>query len=298
MVIGAAPVGHHEAIEAPLAAQHLAQQMLAVGGELPVHLVVGRHEGGRVRGRDHDLEATQVQLAQRALVDDRVDHHPGSLLVVRGVVLGAGGHPLGLDAAHEGGGQHARQQRVLGEVLEVAPAAWMPLEVQARAEQDGHILGAGLAPQCRADLLEQCGVPGAGQRGGDREARGRHGVVEPDVVRVAGLLAQPVRAVGHHHGRDESRDGLGVPEVAPAQQADPVSQRQSGDDGLSPFPQGLGVLGLRHGTSPAVRCDPPTLTTQARWPGAIPPCEAGSGAAAELRIRLRTKGIAMVSSAI
>ncbi len=248
MVVGAAPVGHHQAVEAPLDPQDLTDQVLVVGRELPVHLVVRGHQGGRVGGPDHDLEAAQVELAQGPLVDDRVDHHPCGLLVVGRVVLRAGGHALGLDAAHEGGGQGAGQVRVLGEVLEVAPAARVPLEVQPRAEQDGHVLGACLAAQRRPDLLEQGRVPGAGQGRGHREARRGHGVVEPDVVGVPGLLAQTVGAVGEHHGRDKSLDRLGVPEVTPAQQPDPVGQRQVGDDRLGPFAWGPGgVQGGGHG---------------------------------------------------
>ena len=290
-----------------------------VGGELAVHLVVGGHEHGRVRGLEGDLEGAQVQLAQGALVDDRVDHHPRGLLVVRRVVLRAGGHPLGLDAAHERCGQHPGQVRVLGEVLEVAAAAWVPLEVQAGAEQDRHVLGAGLAAERRPDLLEQGRVPGAGQCRCHREARRGHGVVEPDVVGAARLLAQPVRPVGEHHGGDQALDRLGGPEVPPADQSDPVGQGQVRDDRLSPLTGGrrgrAGILvgrGWGHvpnhararlspvsrGVSPGRAEQVPPARSQSRCPGATPPCVAGRGAATELRARLRTSGPAIVSSAI
>jgi hypothetical protein len=57
-----------------------------------------------------------------------------------------------LHAAHVGGGEFAGQQRVLGEVLEVAAAQRGPLDVDAGAEQDRDVRRAGLGAECLADL--------------------------------------------------------------------------------------------------------------------------------------------------
>ena len=102
-------------------------------------------------------------------------------------------------------------------------------------------------------------VPGRPQRHGRREAGGRRGVGEPDVVARPLLLAQPVWAVGQHDRRDKSLDRLGVPEVTPAQQPDPVGEWQVGDDRLGPFAWGPGrVEGGGHGDFWAASGDPPT----------------------------------------
>ena len=93
-----------------------------IGRVLPVHEVVGGHHGRGGGLRHGALEAAQVELAQGALVDDRVDHEASVLLVVDGEVLEARTDARALDAAHRRRREGARQQGILARVLEIAPA--------------------------------------------------------------------------------------------------------------------------------------------------------------------------------
>ena len=128
VVVRAAPVGDDGAIEAPLVAQDLAEQVLVLVGVDAVDEVIGAHDALGRGLAGHDLEAGEVDLAQRALVDDGVGRLAAGLLGVHGEVLGAGADSLGLDAAHVGGGHLAREVGVLGEVLEVAAAQRVALD--------------------------------------------------------------------------------------------------------------------------------------------------------------------------
>ena len=117
-----APVADDQAVEAPLAAQHLGQQEMVLRDEHPVEPVVGAHDRPRTGVGHHPLKGAQVDFAQRAGLDVGAGAHPVGLGVVGGEVLQRRADALGLQAAHPGGRQRGGQQRVLGEVLEVAAA--------------------------------------------------------------------------------------------------------------------------------------------------------------------------------
>jgi hypothetical protein len=124
---------------------------------LAVDEVVGRHDRPGVGLGDGDLEPGQVELAQGALVDDRVEPHPVVLLVVRREVLEARPDSLRLDAARQGRGAPAREQGVLREVLEVPAARRVALDVQSGPQEHADLLGTALAPEGPADLEEEVG---------------------------------------------------------------------------------------------------------------------------------------------
>ena len=213
-VMHRAPVRHDQPVEAPLVPEHLGQQPPVLRRVLAVDLVVGAHHRPRPGCGDHVLEGGQVDLAQGALVHVGADPEPVGLLVVRREVLHARPDLLRLQAVHQPGGEPAGQERVLGQVLEVAPAQRRALDVDPGAEDDRDVLGARLGAQRRAHLPGQPGVPGAGERGGGREAGGRHAPADARMVGAVGLLAQPVRPVGQHDRLDAGRrDRRGVPEV-------------------------------------------------------------------------------------
>ena len=213
------PVAHDQTLEAPLGAQDVGERLARLAGVLTVDQVVGAHDRPGLRFGDGDLEAGQVQLPQGALVDDRVEAHPVVLLVVDREVLQAGAHPLGLDAPHQRRRRLARQQRVLGEVLEVASARGVTLDVQPGPEQDAHALCACLSAQRRADLLDQADVPGRAERRRGRETGRRHRVGQPDMIGRPRLLPKAVRPVGEHDRVDAlPGQALGVPEVGARQQ--------------------------------------------------------------------------------
>ena len=120
-VVRGAVVGEHVALEAPLAARGSSWSRWSFSqAYCAVEPVVGAHHRADVRLLDRRLELRQVDLAQRALVDDRVDESCGcprrpaaraaaraagvgrrrvALLVVGREVLDVGDHALRLRAA-------------------------------------------------------------------------------------------------------------------------------------------------------------------------------------------------------
>ena len=215
-VVGGAPVRHDQPLESPLLAKHLVQQPLVLAAVDPVQAVVGTHDRPRPALAHHGLEAAQVDFPQGAFVHDRVDEHAAGFLIVGGEVLDARAHALGLDAVDQRGRHCAADQWILGEILEVPAAQGMALDVHARPEQHGDVLGGALFTEGHADFAQQVAVPGTRERRCRRKARGRHARVEPDVVCGGRLLAQTVRAVGDHdRGHAEAFVPLEMPE-APA----------------------------------------------------------------------------------
>ncbi len=143
VVIGAAPVGHHEALEAPLIPEDLLEQMRILVSIHAVDPVVGGHDGLGATLLHRDLKPGEIDLPQRPLVHDGIGGHAAQLLGVGGEVLGAGGHAIFLDAPDIAGRHLARQIRIFGEILEVPPAEGGALDVQPRPQQDAYALGCG-----------------------------------------------------------------------------------------------------------------------------------------------------------
>ncbi len=246
------PVGHDDALEAPLVAQDVGEEPAVLRREDAVDAVVRAHDGPRLRLGDDTLERRQVDLAEGALVDVGGHAHPVRLLVVRGEVLERRADPLALDALHEGRPDRAREPGVLGEVLEVAPAERRALHVDARAEDDGHALGACLLADRGAHAGEEVDVPGRGEGGGGRERDGRVGGEETEVVAVLGLGAQAVRAVGQPDLADaEALDGRGAPHVGAAEEGGLLFERELLDELGDVGHVGGGRVGGRgHGVTP------------------------------------------------
>ncbi len=211
-----APVGHDIALKAPVLPQHLVQQPVVLGGVDPVDLVVAAHHRLGLGGLDRLLKAGQVDLPQRPLGQLGGDAHPVILLVIGGKVLDAGAHPLALHPADVGGGQLAGEVGVLRDVLKVAAAERAALDVDRRAQQNAHVLGLALLPEGLAQAGHELGVEAGRGGAGGGEADRLHAVIDPQMIPLGHLLAQAVRAVGHHHrGHPQPLHRLGVPEIQP-----------------------------------------------------------------------------------
>ena len=202
VVVGATPVGDDGPLKAPVPAQNIQQQVGVLVGVGAVDEVVGGHDGLGVGLLDHDLKAGEVELPEGALVQHRVAGHPAQLLAVDGKVLGAGGNAVFLDAPHIARRHFAGEERVLRKILKVAAAQGAALDVQARAQQHGHLLRGSLLAQSLAHGFAQLRVPAAGHGGAGGEAGGRDRRVQAQMVRCARLLAHAVGAIGEGDGRD------------------------------------------------------------------------------------------------
>ena len=182
-------VGEHEAAEAPVALEDVLQQVAALTGVGPVQPVVGAHDRADVGLLYGRLELRPVDLAQRALVDHRVDQQaiaPGgrrperlagaalvgrrarALLVVRRVVLDVRDHALRLGTEDPADGHPRYEPGILAVGLEGAPVQRRPHDVHGRREDHVVALELGLVGHRRAV------APGQGRVEGRRE-RHRHG---------------------------------------------------------------------------------------------------------------------------
>ena len=166
-----------QAVEAPRLLQRIAQQV-ALGHGSSAHGVVGGHHRPGAGLVDRPFERGHVQLTEGPLVELDAEGVAFRLGVVADVVLRAAADAVRLEAAHEGRRDPAGQQRILGELLEVAPAERGAMQVDRRAEQDVDALRPGLAGQQRADFADQLFIPARGQ--GGRAGKAGRRLVVPD----------------------------------------------------------------------------------------------------------------------
>ena len=99
-----------------------------------VHLVIGAHHAADAGLLHGDLEGQQVDLSQRSLIRHHVDPCPIGLLGIRDEVLDGGNDALGLDPAYLCRHHAARQDRILAQVLEVAPVPGVALHAHCRPQ--------------------------------------------------------------------------------------------------------------------------------------------------------------------
>ena len=158
--VGAAePVGHHHALVAPVAAEDVSDEVLALGGLTAVDAVVGRHHGPWAGLLDRYLEVLEVDFPGGADADAGVVPQTGCLLLVEGVVLDARAHSLALDAVDVCCGDVAGEDRVFGVVLEVAAAERVAVDADAGGEEDVCAIFADLIADGGAHGLHQVHVP-------------------------------------------------------------------------------------------------------------------------------------------
>ena len=192
-VIGGIPVRHQNALEAPIALEHLEVEELVLGGVRAVDQVVGVHHRVHVALGDGGLKGRQVDFAHGALVHFHVHVVPVVLLVVQGIVLDGGDDALRLHALDIGNHQRGVQVGVFGEILEVAASHGRAGDVDAGAEQEIDAAGAGIPAQASPRLRAKSRVPGGGQR----HAAGIGGGRPPG--------AHAHRGVGHFEARQADR---------------------------------------------------------------------------------------------
>ena len=222
-----APVGHDDALEAPLVAEDRGEEVELLLGVLAVELVVGGHDGPGIGLLHGDLEVLQVDLAEGALADAGVVLVAVRLLVVGGVVLDGSAHAVALDPPDIGRSHLAGEERILGEILEVTSAQRVAVDVHARGEEDVHAIFKHFVTHGFRHLLHHFRIPGARKEGSHRET----GAVVGVAVTLAGRLdAQAGGAVGQDGaGNAQAFDGTGV-------------ARRTGD-----LPGGTGGDAVHHG---------------------------------------------------
>ena len=165
-----APVGHDHAVKAPVPAQHLGQQPGIIAGMYIVDTRIAAHDGFGMRGLDDRFKRGQVQLAQGALVHLTVAVEALVLLIVGGKVLETCARAALLRTLHPRRAHCARDKRVLGEILEIASAQRVALDVDAGAKHDVHTVGKSLLADGFALGLQQLGIPRCTARHGGGKA--------------------------------------------------------------------------------------------------------------------------------
>ena len=193
-------VAHDEAAEAVVALEQGVHEVVLTG-ERAVDLVERAHRGARVALLHAHLEGLVVDLAQRALVDERVDGEAVGLLVVDHPVLEGGDHAgVGLHAQDRLGAHQPVEQRILAEALEGTAPQLGADDVDARGELEVLTGVERLVADRLADQVHQVAIEARRHRGRRREL-GRalvdRRVGDPHADRTVGhRLRRNARAAG------------------------------------------------------------------------------------------------------
>ncbi|MNH06461.1 hypothetical protein D3C79_658280 [compost metagenome] len=194
-VVNGIEVTDNGALIAPLAFEHLGDQVVVFTGVVAVDLVEPAHDRRHVGVLDHRLEAGQVQLTQRALIGHDIDRLAIGFLLIGQVMLATGLDPLGLDAVDDGRRQHRAKERVLAtDVLGRTAVVGRAVQIHPGRE---HLLAAGntrFIGNGQAELFGPVDAPGGGQGRLRRILCAKGGVIDV-----------------HAHGRVVSHRALDTP---------------------------------------------------------------------------------------
>ena len=114
-----------------------------------------------------------------------------------------------LYAVDVGSGHLAGKIGILGEILKVTSAERASLDIDRGAQDHGEVLCLALVADGLAHLSDELFVKTCRRRAGCGEADRNDAVVDSKMIAAFCLLAQSVRAVGHHHRRDaQTLNGL------------------------------------------------------------------------------------------
>ena len=177
-------------------------------GVLAVKFVIRGHDGPGSRFLDGDLEVLEVDLAEGTLADAGIVLVAVGLLVVDGVVLDGHAHVVALDTVDIGGSHLTREDRILGEILEVTAAERVAVDVHTRGKEDVHTILVDFFTHRLGYVRDEVDVPGAGKKGTHRETGRIIGVL---VVLAGRGDTKTSRAVGEDGSRNaETFDRAGV----------------------------------------------------------------------------------------
>src|SRR5258708_18272411 len=112
-------VSHQDSLETPFGPENCGQQEWVFAAEIPVHTIVGAHNGGHMTHFNGGFERREIDFSERALVKLDLHVSPVLFFVVTNVVFGASPDNLSLDAFYLPLIEVATQERVVtGHVLE------------------------------------------------------------------------------------------------------------------------------------------------------------------------------------
>ena len=94
------PVGHHNALKAPVVAKNLIQQPFTFGSENAVDAVIGAHQRPGLSLADHHFKGFQIDFPCGAFAHEHVDAVAVGLLIVDGKMLHGNAHTIALDTIH------------------------------------------------------------------------------------------------------------------------------------------------------------------------------------------------------
>ena len=141
-------------------------------------------------------------------------------------MLEAGACAGALRTLHPCRAHRARNAGIFGEILKVAPAQRVALDVDAGSQHHIHTVGKSFLTDGLSLGFQQRGVPCCAARNGGGKAGGRLGLVDTQHIGAVFLAAHAVGAVAHGDGRDAVLlHCLAVPEISAVAKADFLLQR-------------------------------------------------------------------------
>ena len=133
-VMGCAPVGHHQSLEAPFIAQNVGKQPLVFSAVFTVDFIVSAHHRFGICILHNHFKGLQIDLPNGAHIGNTIAHKAVALAVVQREMLYRYADAFALNSLNLGSSHFACEIRIFGKILEASAAERISLDIDGGAE--------------------------------------------------------------------------------------------------------------------------------------------------------------------
>ena len=195
MVVGSTPVCDHRAIEAPLIAKDVFEQMLVFVGVDTVYFVVAAHNRFRAALFDGNLKTGEVDLTESSLIYHCVHCHTAKLLAVYSEMFCAGCCSCALHTADKSSCHFSGKIRILGKIFKVTSTERISLNVQSRSKKNVYVFFHGFFSKGNAYPLLQFFIPAVCHGCRCRKTGCRYCRIDSQMISCSSLFTHTIRSV-------------------------------------------------------------------------------------------------------
>ena len=151
---------------------------------------------------DCDFKSCRIDFAEGSFIYYGIIRHTAKFLAVCCKMFRTCSDSFALDATDISGCHFSCMIRILGKIFEVSSTQRASLDIQTRSEDYIHAHGHCFLCQCLANFFSQLLIPAVCDSCSCRKTGRRKAGIQPQVIARTCLSSQPMRSIGHKHGRD------------------------------------------------------------------------------------------------
>ena len=133
-VMGCAPIGHHQSLEAPFSAKNVGKQPLVFSAVFTVDFIVSAHRRFGICILHDHFKWLQIDLANGAHIGNTIAHKAVVLAVIQREMLDGYADAFALNSLYLGSSHFACEIRIFGKILEASAAERISLDINGGAK--------------------------------------------------------------------------------------------------------------------------------------------------------------------